>query len=207
MDKRVSKKFFLISFIPAIAYWYLEANYSVRIAVTVGLILSSIEIVVEKIFTKHVHSLSKINFFLIFFLGGISLIEDQGLWFKLQPSLTGLGIGLFILIKAWKGKGPLIEMMEDFNQNNMPEDVAKLFEKHIGIFFIAYGLFMAPVAMFLTTDKWLFFKTGGFYIIFLVFSILEILYLRRLIKNAVMQQRKQELFARVSATPRQIFDK
>ncbi len=56
-NKTLSKNFFLISFLPAIAYWYLEENYPVMIAVTGGMILATIEVLFEKIYFKHVQHL------------------------------------------------------------------------------------------------------------------------------------------------------
>ena len=107
MSKLSQKNFFLISFLPAIAYWYLEENYPIRIAIAGGLALSILELTLEYIFTKHLHSLSKFNFGLILFLGGLSLLGDEGIWFKLQPAITGIVIAIFLLVKRKLGKDSL----------------------------------------------------------------------------------------------------
>lgn len=66
MNKIKSQKnFFWASFLPAIAYWYLEENYSLQIALIGGLVLAVLEMTLEWLFTKHIHTLSKFNFFLI----------------------------------------------------------------------------------------------------------------------------------------------
>ena len=111
MDKSFSKSFFLISFLPAIAYWYLDEYYPVRIAITGGLALAILEISAEKIFIKHVHTISKANFFLILFLGGLSLLGDEGVWFRLQPAITGVGISSFMFYRLKIGKGLLEEFL------------------------------------------------------------------------------------------------
>jgi intracellular septation protein len=188
-SKTLSKNFFLISFLPAIAYWYLEANYPIRIAIAGGLILAILEITFEWFYTKHVHTLSKFNFFLILFLGGISLIGDEGIWFKLQPAFTGVGIGAFLGYRLFKGKGMMLEMMESMNKEPPPEFVIKTLESHMAILFGLYGIFMAFVALKLNTDQWLFFKTIGFYIIFGVFFLFEMVYMRFQMKKFI--KRKQ----------------
>jgi len=189
----LSKNFFLISFLPAIAYWYLEANYPISIAVTGGMILATLEVLIEKVFFKHVHTLSKFNFFLIAFLGGLSLLGDEGIWFKLQPAFTGVGIGAFLFYRLKAGNGLLIEMMESLNPNNTPpKAMIQGMEFHLSILFFIYGLFMVFVATQLSTDVWLFFKTIGFYIAFAIFMVGEFIWLRHQAKKlhqaALMRQ-------------------
>ena len=177
------KNFYLLSFLPALVYWYLEENYPVRVAVSGGLILAVLEIAIEYYFTKHIHTLSKFNFFLILGLGGISLLGDEGIWFKLQPMFTGVGIAGFLFYRLFiVKKGLLLEMSEvvkskqnvvvpSFLMNRMERDLA-------GLFFV-YGLFMGGIALKGSTDLWLFFKTLGFYLTFAIFVIIEMLLMRR----------------------------
>lgn len=176
------KNFFLISFLPAIAYWYLEENYSLQIALIGGLILAVLEMTLEWLFTKHIHTLSKFNFFLILILGSIALIAKEGIWFKLQPAFTGVLMGGYLLYRCLKSKGLMLEMMEQMNNKNMNPIVISILEKNVAIFLILYGLFMVPIAFMASTSKWLFFKTAGFYIATLVFFIMNMLYIRRKLK-------------------------
>jgi intracellular septation protein len=178
--KKSQSSFFLISFIPAVAYWYLEENYSLQIALMGGLLLGALELIVEKIFTGHLHKMSKINFFLILFLGGISLIGDSGVWFKLQPFFTGQAIGGYLLYKRWKKESLFVEMMEQMNNNTQlnPQDIHKL-ELHFGLLFIFYGFFMAYLAIFAETSVWTFWKTAGFYITSLIFVLVEMIFIVR----------------------------
>ena len=199
-----SKSFFLISFLPAAAYWYLEANYPVRIAVTGGLIMAVLEIALEHFYTKHVHSISKFNFLLIAVLGGISLLDDNGVWFRLQPTFTGLFMGGYLIYKVKRGQGLFLEMMKETNpEKQLPEDMMKRLEKHLGYFMIAYGLFMVYFAThgFIDVDpasippeelqrikaindplrdRWIFWKTFGFYIAFFIFMFVEFIFMRKI---------------------------
>lgn len=172
-------KFFIISFIPAIAYWYLEVNYTLQIALIGGLILSILEITLEKIFTKHVHKISKLNFILIAFLGGISLLGNDGIWFKLQPFFTGLALGGYFIYKKIKNESLMIEMSKEMGNDQMPEKMIKDMEFHMGLFVLVYGFFMAVIALTQETSIWLFWKTGGFYICMIVFFIIDILILKK----------------------------
>ncbi len=195
MDKKVSKNFFLISFLPAMAYWYLEENYPIRIAVTGGLILATLEICIERYFTKHVHGISKFNFILIAMLGGLSLIGDEGIWFKLQPFFTGVIMGGFLLFKLWRGTGMMEEMMLSMMDEDKrpPSFVIRSLELHSSLFFFLYGIFMGFVALYWTTDRWIFFKTAGFYISFAVFFVFELVYMRLKMRKMIENQKKAEL--------------
>lgn len=177
------KNFFLISFLPALAYWYLEANYSLRVALAGGLLLAIIEIVLEKVFTKHIHALSKFNFFLIFFLGLISFLGDEGIWFKLQPFFTGLIMGSYIFYQAFKGKGLMYEMMETTGRVVIPYEHWNPLEKRMGFLLIFYGVFMAFIAFKASTDSWLFWKTAGFYIVFAFYMGGEIFFMRAKVRK------------------------
>ncbi|OUR96402.1 hypothetical protein A9Q84_08605 [Halobacteriovorax marinus] len=194
MNKSLSKSFFLISFLPAIAYWYLDENYPVRIAITGGLILAILEIILEWFFNKHVHTISKANFFLILFLGGLSLLGEEGIWFKLQPCFTGVGISSFMFYRIYQGKGLLEEFLNDLPIKTKPPMIfVQSMEKHLTIYFFVTGLFMGYVAIFLSTDTWAFFKTIGNYILFGVFYIFEIFWSRRLAKNYARAERAKEV--------------
>lgn len=182
------KNFFLISFIPAIAYWYLEENYNLQIALIGGLALAVLEIIFEKIFTKHIHSLSKMNFFLILFLGILSLIAKEGIWFKLQPTFTGIVLAAVFWIKKYRGGSFLWEMSELMPQRP-PEFVIKDMEFHLSFFLLFYGFFMGWVALKLSTDQWLFYKTAGFYIAFFIFMILQMVFTRTKIKKLIQKNK------------------
>jgi intracellular septation protein len=181
-----SKKFFLISFLPAIAYWYLEENYNLKIALIGGIILCTLELSLEWFFTKHIHSLSKMNFGLIVGLGTVSLLAQDGIWFKLQPCFTGIVMGGLFYINTYRGKSYMYEIMESMNNNHMPKQFIILLEKHMGIFLFFYGIFMAVVAFKLPTSQWLFFKTIGFYILFIIFSIIDMFYIRTKMKKEML---------------------
>ncbi|ATH08775.1 hypothetical protein BIY24_12700 [Halobacteriovorax marinus] len=196
MDKQFSKSFFLISFLPAIAYWYLDEYYPVRVAIAGGLALAILEIAAEKILFKHVHTISKANFFLILFLGGLSLLGEEGVWFRLQPALTGIGISSFMFYRIKVGRGLLEEFLEGLPLKSKPPlFFVTSMERHLTYYFFVTGLFMAYVAIFESVDTWIFFKTIGNYILFGVFYIFEIFWSRKLAKDYARAKREKEVLA------------
>ena len=173
-----NNKFLWASFLPAFAYWYLEANYDLRIALAGGLILAVLEMSLEWIFTKHIHTISKLNFYLILILGGIAFIADEGIWFKLQPAFTGVIMGSYMAYRIFSKNSLMLQMMQEMNNTNLPEKFVLFLERNMSVFMLCYGIFMIPVALYLSTDQWLFFKTGGFYIVTFIFFVSQFVYLK-----------------------------
>jgi intracellular septation protein len=201
----MKNKFFLISFLPAIAYWILDAYYPVRIAVAGGLILAVLEIILEKIFSKKVHTLSKFNFFLILVLGGLSFLGEDGVWFKLSPCFTGLGVGAFLLFENRKGPGHgllygMLSEMQDLSKIPLPipvyQQIFFSMEMHFAFFFIGYSLLMGSVALWGTSNQWIFFKTAGQYLSFGIFGLGEMILMRWKIKRYFHQKQQLEFLKR-----------
>ena len=174
-----SKPYFLLSFLPAIAYWYLETYYTLEVALIGGILLGVIEMLLEKKFTGHVHTLSKLNIALVVILGGVSLIAQEGIWFKLQPTFTGLSLASFLVYKKIRKQSLMVEMLKDMKQRPpLPEETYRLLEWHMCLFLIGFAAFMAHIAINESTATWLFWKTGGFYIAFGGFMIVEMIFMR-----------------------------
>lgn len=174
-----NKTFFLFSFFPALAYWGLEAYYPPKIALLGGILLAVVELVLEKIFTKHIHRFSLLNFFLIVFLGGIGVVADDGIWFKFQPSLGSLVMAGLLIVYKLKKRSLMYEMISDLKQKTpLPIEFYKQFESHLLLFFIFHSIFMVLITLYTETGTWLFWKTGGFYILMIVFMVIEVIWFR-----------------------------
>lgn len=190
----MKKNIFLLSFIPALAYWYLEETQTIEVAVIGGLSLALLEVTFEKLIAKHVHSLSKMNLVLLLILGPISLIGKDGIWFKLQPFFTGVFLFAYLMFNLRKGESLLWKMTNELDmKNKMPQEILLQLEKHLAFFLLAFSFFMAYLAKFETTSVWAFFKTIGFYIVFGIFMLVEMFILRRSMKTYLERQYLMEL--------------
>jgi intracellular septation protein len=182
--KNAQKPYFLLSFIPALAYWYLETYYTLEIALVGGIVLGVLEMLLEKKFTGHIHTLSKLNVALIVVLGGISLMAQEGIFFKLQPTFTGIALAGFLVFKKFKNESLMVEMLSDMKQKPpLPPEFYKKMEWHLCLFLLSFAAFMGWIALTQTTSTWLFWKTGGFYIVFTAFMVIEMIYLQWIIRR------------------------
>ncbi len=178
------RPYFLLSFLPALAYWYLETYHDLETALIGGVILGVLEILIEKKFSGHVHTLSKLNLSLIVVLGGLALLAKEGLFFKLQPTFTGIAVGGYLIFKKLRHESLLLEMLRDLKQTPpLPEAFYLRLEWHLCLFLLAFAAFMAWVAVQRTTAAWLFWKTGGFYLAFGGFLVAELFFLRWTIRR------------------------
>lgn len=178
------RPYYWLSFLPALAYWWLEENTSLEVALYGGLGLSVLELTLEKIFSGKIHKLSRLNFILILVLGGISLVAKEGVWFKLQPTFTGYVLGGWLLWNLRKGRSFMGEALDDMGRSwPLPSETLLTLEKHLAFFFFTYATFMAWWALKGTTAQWVFWKTGGQYIAFAVFFALEMWLIRRGVKR------------------------
>ena len=180
-----SNNFFLISFLPAILYWYLESQYPVKTALIGGITLSVIEVLFERFYSGHVHQLSKFNFFLIVALGGFSLMEEDGIWFKLQPSLSLWAVAAYMGLKLKNGKGFFKEMMMEMRPDAVhpPDFIMKSMEKNMVIMFVFYGILMGIIAIWFPTSVWVFFKTAGLFIVMGIFMVIQMVINKRAIQK------------------------
>ena len=94
-------------------------------------------------------------------------------------------------------------MMEEMMMSMMdaekrpPQFVIRTLELHASIFFLLYGVFMGYVALYWTSDRWIFFKTAGFYLCFFVFFVFELIFIRIKMKRYLENQRKAEFLKKI----------
>jgi intracellular septation protein len=189
MSPKASKHFFLLSFLPAILYWYLETQYPVKIAVIGGVGLSLLELTIEKIWIKKVHQLSVFNFILLLILGVLSYLADEGIWFKLQPFFTGIGVSAYLFFKLKHKKGLLKGMLHELNpQVQVPDWILDKLESNIAWFLLLHAILMGALALWSSTGIWAFFKTTGIYIVFVPFLLAHMIWIRHKLKAIHRQQ-------------------
>ena len=186
MTKPSLPPYFLLSFIPAAAYWILELYFTLEIALMGGMIIGVIEMAFEKKISGHVHTLSKLNVALILILGGVALVAQEGIWFKLQPTFTGVAVASFLAFQKWRNKSIMHQMLIDMRQPvPLPMELYKLIEWHLAVFLLGFAVFMGYVAVYQSTSRWIFWKTAGFYIVFGAFLFGEMIYLKWLLRRKV----------------------
>lgn len=184
MSEKKPQVLHFLSFLPALAYWWLEETQPLHIALSVGMGLAVLEVVVEKLYTGKVHTISRLNFGIIFLLGLLAIFAREGVWFKLQPTMTGYICGTWLTLNQAKGRTMLEEAMNDMGKPwPFPKEWLRDFERHVIGFMFCFGTFMAYWSIWGTTAQWAFWKTGGQYMTFGTFMVIEFWWMRRKMKK------------------------
>ncbi len=184
MNRHASAPFWWLSFLPALAYWWLEANAPLWVALAGGVGLAVLEITLEKVFSGKVHTLSKLNAGVLVMMAGLALLAREGVWFRLQPTITGLVCGGWLAWMLLRRKSLLEGAMADMGRPwPFPRAWLVAFERDACLFILGYALFMAWWAIKGSTGQWLFWKTGGQYLCFALFLAMEFLNLRRRVRQ------------------------
>ena len=177
--------FTLFSFLPAVGYAIFDWYYPPGVAAALGLGLGVLELGLEKIFTHHLHALSKINFTLLAFLAVLTWYAQDGFWFKLQPAIGSLGLAVILLWWGRQKRGVFLQMMDDLplkeqarqNLQRVPPILWKAWERDMIIFLLVYAGVMFFLASF-NARLWALGKTVGLYTATALWGGAEILLFR-----------------------------
>lgn len=108
-------------------------------------------------------------------------MEENGIWFKLQPSFSLWAVAVYMAFKIKKGSGFFKEMMMDMKPDGPrpPDFILQSMEKNMVWLFAFYGALMGVLALWFPTSVWAFFKTAGFFVVLGVFMVIQTILNRR----------------------------
>jgi len=112
-------------------------------------------------------------------LGGISIILDNDIFFKLKPAIIESILALIIGISAFGPKNLILNMSKRYFKNiEISMEQSHQMQKSLkGIFYITsfHIVLIIYSAFFLSNEMWAFISGGLFYIIFIGYFMIEIL--------------------------------
>lgn len=167
--------------LPVIAFTVIEETYGTWWGLIAGLAFGVGEILFEYFREGRVRSFTWFGNGLLLVLGAVSLLTDDGLWFKLQPALVegaiALGLWGFLLI----GRDPLRWLIESQGQK-VPEPLGPFLKGlcfRVGVFFAAQAALAVYAALLWSTEAWAVLKGIGLMASFVLYMAIEVLVLRR----------------------------
>lgn len=169
--------FFFGGVLPVIAFTLVEDSYGPFWGTAAGMAFGLGEILFEKIKYKKVSGITWTGNGLILGLGVISIISDDGIWFKLQPALFEAFFTLFL----WGSlviKKPLLILMAEKQAAQIPDAAKPLLKGmtfRLGLFFGLHAVVATWAAFEWTTAQWAWLKGIGLFVTFFIYLGLEIL--------------------------------
>lgn len=172
--------FFFGGLLPVIAFTVIEEKWGTVAGLIAGMVFGTGEIIYELIRYKKVSLITWIGNGLLLLLGGISLISNDGIWFKLQPALFEYGFFIF-LFGSWILKKPFLLLMLE-KQNPTAPDFLKQkmsgFTFRLSLFFLGHALIATWAAYKWSTESWALLKGVGLTSSMIVYMIFEVIFAR-----------------------------
>ncbi|GIL17018.1 MAG: putative intracellular septation protein A [Oligoflexia bacterium] len=180
--------FFFGGLLPILAFTLIEENYGPIWGTVAGMAFGFGEIIFEIVKYKKVSTMTWIGNGMILSLGAISIISQDGIWFKLQPALFEAFFAIFLWGSLVLKKNFLVLMAEKQGQQ-IPEILKEKFNGitfRVGIFFAIQAGLATWAAFSWSTEAWAFLKGIGLTLSFVVYLVAEGFYLRR----QILKQKK-----------------
>ncbi len=167
--------------LPLVAFTVVEDRYGPLWGTLVAMAFGAVEIIWEKTSQGRVSAITWGGNALVVGLGLVSIVTQEGIWFKLQPALMEAVIAL-LLFGTWLAKKPLLLYLAQKQGAAIPESLRAFFSAlslRLGIFFALHAALATWAAFAWSTKNWLFLKGIGFTLSFLAYMGLEIWWMRR----------------------------
>lgn len=171
--------------LPVLAFTFIEEKYGTWWGLIAGLLFGVGEICWE--LYRH-RKVSKITWFgngMLFVLGGVSLLTNEGLWFKLQPALFE-GVFTLLLWGSLLRRKNLLEWMMEAQGREFPPIVKPFLRGlcfRLGLFFLVQACLATWAALSWSTEAWAFLKSIGILIFLGAYMFAEMIFLRSRVRK------------------------
>ena len=177
------------SIIPIVLFTLIEDHWGLEAGLIAAIIYAIGEFIFEYWTSKTISKMTLYSNLLIIGLGIISLVFNDGIWFKLQPAIIELVIA-FILFGSTLRKTPILLGMIQQQQGEISNPILKDFiislNWKIAVFFVLQSIVATWAAFDWSTENWALLKGIGLPVSLIAYMIIEILFFRRKIKRDLL---------------------
>lgn len=190
MNKSQGLSLFFGGLLPIVAFTIIDENYGPLWGTIAGMIFGLGEIIFEKVRHKKVATVTWIGNAMILVLGGISIISQDGIWFKLQPALFEAFFAFFL----WGSlimKKPFLAMMAEKQGTQINPVVKPLMNGmtvRLGLFFAIHAAIATWAALEWTTAQWALLKGVYLFASFFVYLGFELFWIRYQVRKQLQAQ-------------------
>jgi intracellular septation protein len=168
--------------LPVIAFTVIEDQYGIVAGLVAGMVFGMGEILWEWRTRGKVDPMTWGGNGLILVMGGISLVTQDGIWFKLQPSIIEVAMALMLWGSVVLGRPFLVAAARKqgapVDQNPLLFQALRGFTWRMGAFFALHAGLAAWAAIHWSTAAWAMLKGIGFTVSMVVYGVAESLVLR-----------------------------
>lgn len=180
MNRFAFLKTLLPALIPLIIFIIADEIWGTKIGISVALTVGVSEFIFIYVKEKRVDRFILADTLLLVALGGISILMDNAIFFKLKPALIQSIFCVIIGISVFSNKNILLQMSQRY-MKGIQLNQAALYRMSVTFrnlfwLFTAHTALIIYAAFMLSERAWAFISTALFYILFAVYYLLEFLY-------------------------------
>lgn len=187
MNKADLLKKMLPGFLPLLVFIIVDEWLGTEAGILFALGFGILELAFIYIREKRIEKFVIIDTIFLMVFGGVSLLLENDIFFKLKPALIELIFCLLIGVSAFSGNNIMMKMgqryMKGVEMNSSMEAQFKRSMKIMFWLFSAHVFFIVYSAYFMSKEAWVFISGGLFYIMFGVYFGVELL--RNKLKNRI----------------------
>ncbi len=175
------QSFLLGGLLPVIAFTVIEEYFGTVWGIFAGMVFGLGEILWEWRTQGRVSAITWGGNLLLIILGAVSLIAQEGIWFKLQPAIMEAVMAI-VLIGSYFMRKPLVAMMAEKQNPHLPPFALAAMSGltlRLGIFILLNALLATWAAVYWSTAAWAFLKGIGFTLSLFLYIFFEGIYLRK----------------------------
>jgi intracellular septation protein len=175
------RSFLIGGLLPVIAFTVIEEKYGTLAGIIAGMVFGLGEIAWEWYSARKVSGITLGGNIALLILGAISLIANEGIWFKLQPSIMEALFALVLFGTHFMRKPLLLQLAKKQGQQIPPhlEPALTRLGLRLGCFFLLHAGLAAWAALYWSTRAWALLKGVGFTVSLLVYMLVEMYFIRR----------------------------
>ena len=178
--------------LPVVAFAVVEELWGAKAGLVAGMAFGVGEIIWEWRTLKRVQAVTWIGNGLLLGLGVVSIVSDDGYWFKLQPAFLEGAMTIALVGSHMLGR-PLLTMLarKQMPPESLVPEVRTVMEKalrgmnlRMGLFFALQTALAVWSALAWTTAAWALLKGVGFTGSMIAYTGAEILWMRRQVRHS-----------------------
>jgi isopentenyldiphosphate isomerase/intracellular septation protein A len=180
----------LPGFLPLFVYIIADELWGTKIGLMVAIASGIIELIYYWVRDKKFDKFILLDTVLIILLGGVSIVLDNDVFFKLKPAFIGVLMCAVLGVSVFTPANFLLNMSKRYMKGiEFNDQQYQLMKKNMrGLFWlmIVYTALVFYSVWFLSKEAWAFISGGLFYILFGVYFVFEV------IKNRILRKKLQQ---------------
>jgi isopentenyldiphosphate isomerase/intracellular septation protein A len=185
-------------FLPLVIFIAADSIWGTKIGLIVAIAVGIIEIAISYIKEKVVDRFVLLDIGLIVFLGIVSILLDNPIFFKLKPALIELIFCVILGVSIFSPVNIMLQMSKRYMKNiELGEAQVRQLNKSLKFLFyifIIHTVMIVYSAFFMSKGAWAFVSGGLFYIIFGIYFVFEFLKNKMKQKEAMAKYKDEEWF-------------